>query len=396
MSRLMLAAALSAALAGAVHAQPQAEIAARLNEEGKDLMFANKYAEATAKFRDAVARVPEPKYFFNLCTSLYQEGKFGEALTACNAGDKNADDKLKGKIGKLSDKIKEEAQKQGIALTPTGGGGGDTNVGPETGTGTGTGTETGTGTGTGTGTETGTGTGTTTGTGIGPGPGQSTGAPPGFAVGRPPTQSLYQATAPSNTYTWTLGVDLFGGGSSVGQKDVYGTASFGVRFKGDYMVRPASRLGVQAYLQLTNIQQGKMDASGVGKLDIFDLGIAGYKNFCQARGHLCLTPLVGVQLAMMDPNQDQASGSQVFNYAGFGARGEINLSYAFGTRNEYVLQAMLGTNLYTKVLIEPNDGVSATAEQIGLDKGGAAGYLGLGFTYRFSTPFGSSPFVTLE
>ena len=31
-----------------------------------------------------------------------------------------------------------------------------------------------------------------------------------------------------------------------------------------------------------------------------------------------------------------------------------------------------------------------------LDTGGAAGYGGLGYTYRFDTPFGSAPFVQLE
>jgi hypothetical protein len=34
--------------------------------------------------------------------------------------------------------------------------------------------------------------------------------------------------------------------------------------------------------------------------------------------------------------------------------------------------------------------------QLGLDKGGTAGYLGLGFTYRFNTPLGRAPFVQLE
>ena len=48
-------------------------------------MYADKYGEAAKKFREAVARVPEAKYFFNLCTSRLQEGKFDEALTACNA-----------------------------------------------------------------------------------------------------------------------------------------------------------------------------------------------------------------------------------------------------------------------------------------------------------------------
>ena len=95
MSRLTIGLVVAGSLAGATaHAQTQAQIAERENEEGKELMFANKMAEASAKFQDAVARVPEPKYFFNLCTSRFAEGKFGEALTACNAADKNADDKL--------------------------------------------------------------------------------------------------------------------------------------------------------------------------------------------------------------------------------------------------------------------------------------------------------------
>ena len=37
-----------------------------------------------------------------------------------------------------------------------------------------------------------------------------------------------------------------------------------------------------------------------------------------------------------------------------------------------------------------------TAADVGLDKGGAVGYLSVGYTYRFNTPLGSSPFVTLE
>ena len=56
------------------HAQSQAELAEKLNEEGKELMYQNKYAEASYKFQQAVARVAEPKHFFNLCVSLTNEG----------------------------------------------------------------------------------------------------------------------------------------------------------------------------------------------------------------------------------------------------------------------------------------------------------------------------------
>ena len=65
--------------------EQKSDLAAKLNEEGKELMYGGKYAEASAKFDQAAHRSPEPKYFFNLCTSLFQEGSFGKALTACNA-----------------------------------------------------------------------------------------------------------------------------------------------------------------------------------------------------------------------------------------------------------------------------------------------------------------------
>lgn len=376
MTRLTSCAALVFVLGGAIaHAETQAEIAARLNEEGKELMFANNFKDASAKFQDAVARVPEAKYFFNLCTSRYQEGKFGEALTACNSVEKNnPDDKLRGKTAKLTDKIREEAKTQGIDLQPTGGGGGETNVDPNV----------------------------TPTTNPDPNqppdpnanPNQPQPRPGPTAVGRPPSQGLFTAVAPSHDYTWSLGVDLYGGGGKIGQPNYYGTAAGGIRFKGDYMLNAASRIGLQGYLQITNFGKGTMDSAGVGALDVFDIGVAAYKHFCPIGGRFCLTPLGGLHLSLMDPNQDQMSSGQVFNYTAVGARVELNASYAFGARYEYVLQAFLGANLYSAVLASPTDG--PTAAQLGLDQGGAAGYLGLGFTYRFNTPFGRAPFVTLE
>ena len=92
------------AISGTAFAQSQADIAAKLNEEGKAFMYADKYPEASAKFRDAVARVPEAKYFYNLCASLYKEGKFGEALTACNQASNSdtASPQLKEQSAKLA------------------------------------------------------------------------------------------------------------------------------------------------------------------------------------------------------------------------------------------------------------------------------------------------------
>ncbi|MFN0248215.1 MAG: hypothetical protein ACKV2T_15090 [Kofleriaceae bacterium] len=95
----------------------QAAIAAKLNDEGKELMFAKKYAEATYKFREAVARVPDAKYFFNLCTSLFQEGKFTDALVACEGVEKTEPTpELSQKARALRERILSEAKLQGIAL----------------------------------------------------------------------------------------------------------------------------------------------------------------------------------------------------------------------------------------------------------------------------------------
>ena len=378
MSRLTFGLVLaSSLLSGIALAESQAEIAARLNEEGKQLLFAEKYAEASAKFQDAHSRVPEPKYFYNHCMSLTAEGKFGEALTACNAADKNADPSLKDKIAKLETRIHEEAKKQGIDLQPVGGGGGpgdtppvDPNNPNQT----------------------------------PPDPnnpnnpppgGQPPAGGPGMAVGRPVGNVLFQA-APENKYTWSLGFDLYGGSGQVGRSGYFGKATGGIRVKGDYLFNPAKRIGTQAYFQLTHFGEGNdMASTGALSLDVFDLGIAGYKHLCGPHARGCITPLIGVQLALMSPaNQmDASTGDQVFNYASMGARLELALSYALGSHFEHVLSLTGGLNAYTKVFSEPSEG--ETAAFWGLDKGGAAGYIGVGYTYRFNTPFGTSPFVVL-
>jgi hypothetical protein len=209
--------------------------------------------------------------------------------------------------------------------------------------------------------------------------------------------SLFQSAPPENKYTWSLGIDLFGGSGKMGRSGYFGKSTGGLRVKADYLLDPNRRLGAQGYIQFTHFGEGQdMTSTGAFSLDVFDLGIAGYKHLCGKTARLCLTPLAGLQLALMSPaNQTDAStGDQVFNYASLGARLEIGLSYALGSRYEHVLSATGGLNAYTKVFSEPQDGV--TAMDWGLDKGGAAGYFGVGYTYRFNTAFGSAPFFTLE
>lgn len=382
MVRLTITTALVTAMLGsAALAETQAEIAARENEEGKSLMFSGKYAEASEKFQQAVARVPEAKYFFNLCTSRFQEGKFGEALVACNSADRNGDDKLKGKSAKMIEKIREEAGKQGVDLNQPAGGGaspgetppvGDPNQPPVTDPNNPNQPPVG-----------------------GPGP---VGQPPqGYAVGRPPSVGLFTAQPVENKYAWSLGIDLLFGPGQIGQKNAFGNAGSGLRIKGDYMLNAASRIGAQGYFQYSHYGQGDDQMfTAAQTLDIIDLGIAGYKHLCGKQSRGCLTPLLGVHFAMMSPanETDYGTGEQLFNYGGFGARLELGYHYALGRRFEHVIGVMVGANLYTKAFSEPSDGY--TAAEWGLDQGGRAAYLSFGYTYRFRTPFGSSPFVTLE
>lgn len=368
----LLALALSGGLAGSAHAQSQAELAAQANEEGKQLMYADKYAEAAKKFQEAVARVPEAKYFVNLCTARLQEGKLDEALTACNAVDlNNPSPDQKDRAGKLIERIHQEADKQHLALHPGGGGGGNTNLQSNP---------------------------NPTNPTHPANPNAPTYTP---TVGKPLDTNLAAEARPDHRYTWTFGVDLFGGGGRIGVSDFYGSAAFGLRLKGDVMLDPVRRIGAQGYFQAQRFSQGREQEFGTWNLDVADVGLAVYKHFCLGgTPRACLTPLAGLHLAFMGPvDPMDPDGEQLFNYAAGGGRFELAFTYAFGRRYEHAFSLLGGANVYTPVFSGPsaNDpsGELSPAEA-GLDTWGAAGYIGLGYTYRFNTPVGSTPFIILE
>jgi hypothetical protein len=389
MTRLVtLATLIALGFAVPAHAQQVAALASDLNkkgwslvisgaidqEQGKDLKKKGKseeanskfhsasqqFEEASAKFRDAIAYVPDPEYFLHLCASLFYQGKFDEALTACNAvANYHPTPEQQAQTKDLIGIVKDQAAAQNIELYPTGtgGGGGAQDISPDT-----------------------------TGSNGGPPP-----PPPGYAAGLPPQQSLFVAAPQENKYTWTFGVDLFGGGGQIGQKNVYGNTAMGFRVKGDYLLNPASRFGAQVYLGITQFDKGSMQAASVSTLGVFDAGIAAYKHLCSPTSRLCITPLAGVQIAMMSPaGESDGYGSQVFNYTALGGRAELSAQYGFGSRMEHVLSFGVGANLYTSVF-SVAQGANWTKEEAGLDKGGFAGYLTIGYTHRFNTPVGNSP-----
>src|SRR5262249_24590595 len=95
----------------------QAEIARKLNDEGKALMYADKAEEAAKKFEQAAARVPDPTYVLNLCVARFQSGRFQDAYSACKGIEMyNPSAEQRARAGKMLDRINAEAKKQGIEL----------------------------------------------------------------------------------------------------------------------------------------------------------------------------------------------------------------------------------------------------------------------------------------
>ncbi len=334
-------------------AQTQPEIAAELNEEGKKLMVEQKPAEASKRFADAAARDPNPKYFFNLCKAYYFQGMLFEAMDACkNARNEKPPEALVQKISDLEGMIKDEAKKQGVdlskppATTPPGPDQPDPTVDPTQ-----------------------------------PQPPQPQPQPPTTVNPRAP-QGLYTVMAPRHEYVWTAGVDLFFGSANIDEADAYGDGAAGIRLRVDYMLAPALGLGAQGYLDFINVTAGDEDVSLGESLSIVNFGAAMYKHLCF--GKMCVTPLAGLQFAALDT---QNSVSTDTASAAFGLRVEGSLSYAFGSSYQHAVAFNVGHLRYS----EPAD-----TDTLMFQRGGGVTYVGIGYTRRFSTPFGSAPILGLE
>jgi hypothetical protein len=98
------------------------QLAEMLNQEGKELMFADRYTEAAAKFSAASEHAPKTKYLYNLCIARYQIGlendSFGAAITACNAAaTRNPTGEQLERIDKMIERIRYQAKRRGIPLS---------------------------------------------------------------------------------------------------------------------------------------------------------------------------------------------------------------------------------------------------------------------------------------
>jgi hypothetical protein len=348
----MLLGATLLASAGVALADSNADRAAALNEEGKDLMYDEDFAAAADKFSQAVNLSPEGRFYFNLCMANYQLGKFRDAVVACEAAEANtADAALKDKSRKLLGAVKDEAKKQGVSVEPPPpDGGGGTNPDGSGGT-----NPDGSG-------------------GTNPDGGGGVGAPP---QGQPPA-SLFVASKPEHAYTWSLGAELAGGPVKFADLDKSFSA-VGLRGIFDYYIMPKAKIGLQGTLTYASVQ-GEVASVDV-KSDIVDFGGAVYRHFCS--GRICATPQVGLNIGVVGVNRDTTDEQQTT----IGLRLGGGVGYAFGQRLEHVVGATLGANLFS--VGESSDGFREGTSGRWIN-------FGVGYTYRFNTPLGSSPFVTLE
>lgn len=77
-----------------------------LNEEAKVHMFAGRYVEAIAKYKEVLRVAPMAKYYFNLCTAHFMNHERDAANQACNTGlTKDPDPALKTKLEKMLERI---------------------------------------------------------------------------------------------------------------------------------------------------------------------------------------------------------------------------------------------------------------------------------------------------
>lgn len=394
-SLLGLATSLVLALAAAPALAQPAKQADQLNEQGKALLNAkpSRPAEATLKFRAAIVLSPEGRFYLNLCMSLYQEGKLGEALNMCRAVEgKGASAQQVKQAGTIVDKfILPKMREAGIDPDKP-------DVGPDPDNGTDPDPDNGTDPDPNNGTDPDPNNGTDPDPNNGtPDPNNGTPDPNNtgntaannFTVAPQPSLLDQTTGAGTHEYAWTLGAQLVGVSSRVGDADDYERGGGGIRIVSDFMINKPQKFGVQAYLTYFGVA-GKSDTIRMGeRIDVLDIGGAAYKEFC--RGRMCLKPLAGLHVALIQPSDLEGTTETTSGFSTFGARAELGIEYALGARYENILTAGVGASLYFAAPDTDFD-----PEPYDLDRASANGYIGIGYTRRFSSPPGNQPLFTMQ
>lgn len=351
-----------------------AQRAEALNERGKQLFTESKdYAAAAAKFREAIVLDPQPKYYVNLCFALHLVGNNREALSNCAIAEKNGDGEVVEKAQKLSSVIRERmaesGQSAGTGQTDPGGSPGGEPPSGDPNNGASTGNE-------------------LNGGMTGPGPGGPTGpgnGQPGTGGTTPGYYSPFiNAPTKPGDYMWSVGAELgLFRNLGLGNDDAYAPEGGSLRAYANFMF--GGTFGGQAYLDYATLQGNGGDND---PLQIFDVG-AGVFTHYKLGGNFYLTPLVGAHIAMLQPDPENSTALVTL-----GGRAELGIDWLLGTRGEHVIHIKpVAFNVYAGAQSSDPDLMSP---DYGLDEPGGAYTLTVGYSYRFATPFGSSPLITLE
>lgn len=338
-----------------------------LNDEGKKLFTEQRYLEAYKRFKQATELSPQGKYYFNVCFSLNYLERFQEAIAACEQVEPNgADDKLLDKTRAVLEALRAKVgQDQPGSADPDNydPNGADPNDAAPSNPNDGYPDNSNS---------------SSSDANVGTGPAQVPGVDP-FATTK-------QATG---AYAWSLGATVgplanFGIGKNDSQDAPYDSGGIHVNLFGNFMYLETQKIGLQGYVGYSSLPVSS--SVDFDPLDIVDLGVAAYKHI-SVTSAVDITPLLGVHVSLLQPevNLDEA-------LLALGVRAQLALDWSFGASKEHVVSLAPTINFYSPAA----DGNELRASTYGLDASGASVEIGLGYQYRFTTPFGTGPIFALE
>ena len=289
-------------------AQPPAEQAERLNNEGKKLFADKDYERAYGKFREAATLSPEGRFFFNMCYALNFLGRYQEAIQACEqvepaGADKELSDKTRKALASLREKSAAQRATP-VAATP-GVTGTDPNADPNRGPG-------------------------------GPPPRGGPSGPPPPAPRGAPDPFVARRTSPPGSYKWSIGGSLGGlGNINVGRggdfegNEVYGEGGADLRFFANVIVSERSRLGMQGSLGFGSIAPGIQTTRTcpTNNLVMADIGGAAFVHLPLGQPHL-RDPAVRAACCRCSSRSELSQG-----FIAAGARAELGLGVRFRPRH---------------------------------------------------------------
>ncbi|MBI4510698.1 MAG: tetratricopeptide repeat protein [Deltaproteobacteria bacterium] len=360
-----------------------AEEANALNEEGKKLYKDEDYTAAAEKFRQAIAKSPEARFYFNLCVAHEKQGDFDKALEACDhVYGHDPSSELKAKTGERARDIRAKKKRRdeqagdsaGTTASASGQSGQASSGAPGSGPGPGAGngsspsgyTNPSSG---------GWGTppssqGTATGRG-----GQGTGSPGTYMPGTY-TPQITRRIEPGLDYLNGFGFEL----GSLGNKGIGGDnfkdRGVSVRLYYDRLVFPERKLGARTSIDIDALATGQDEIEGVTQqnLSIVDLGI-GLFYHQKLMNSVYLTPHVGMLLSVQQP--ESLENEEGFLTAG----GRFELAWQFLLAPRHVLTLTLPSiKGYLPVAGKAN---GIPAKYYDLDRGSASVTVSLGYTYRW-------------